>query len=229
MYSIGLDISKSSINVYIPLGKLDLEIANSLKSFKSLYSKVKKLYKKEIDKITFVFESTGSYSVLLYKFCSAKNIKVFMINPKQARNFARAIAQRNKSDIIDAQVLSQSIVVARTNEIKIPVIDPIVEEMKELMVYYRLKIKQRVQLSNHLESLVSRDGSKVLVKRDGWPVWCVFCRLIFIIFLCYNYFILKLTRRYYEKYRFISSSCFGNEFVRGSRRRYRSGRRTGSS
>jgi len=141
-----------------------LEIENSLQAFKSLYSKLKRIYKKEIDKITFVFESTGSYSVLLYKFCADKNIKIFMINPKQARNFARAIAQRNKSDVIDARVLSQSIVVARTNEIKIPAIDPIIEEMKELMVYYRLKIKQRVQLSNHLESLVSRGGSKVLIR-----------------------------------------------------------------
>lgn len=164
MYSIGLDISKSSVNVHISLGKEDLEIENTIKSFKSLYSKLKKLYKKEIDKITFVFESTGSYSVLLYKFCADKNIKVFMINPKQARNFARAIAQRNKSDVIDARVLSQSIVVARDNEIRVPVIDPVVEEMKELMVYYRLRVKQRVQLSNHLESLVSRDGSKILIR-----------------------------------------------------------------
>jgi len=164
MYSIGLDISKSSVNVHVPLGTLDLEIENSLKSFKSLYTKLKKLYKKEIDKLTFVFESTGSYSVLLYRFCADKNIKVFMINPKQARNFARAIAQRNKSDVIDAQVLSQSIVVARENEIRVPVIDPVVEEMKELMVYYKLRVKQRVQLSNHLESLVARDGSKVLIR-----------------------------------------------------------------
>jgi len=164
MYSIGLDISKSSVNIHVPLSKEDLEIGNTVKSFNSLYSKLKRLYKKEIDKITFVFESTGSYSVLLYKFCAAKNIKVFMINPKQARNFARAIAQRNKSDIIDARVLSEAIVVARTKEILIPVIDPVVEEMKEIMVYYKLRVKQRIQLSNHLESLVARDGSKVLIR-----------------------------------------------------------------
>lgn len=164
MYSIGLDISKSSVNVHVPLGVLDLEIDNSLNSFKSLYSKLKKLYKKEIDKITFVFESTGSYSVLLYKFCADKNIKVFMINPKQARNFARAIAQRNKSDVIDARVLSEAIVVAREKEIKIPSLDPVTEEMKELMVYYRLKVKQRTQLSNHLESLTAKGGSKSLCR-----------------------------------------------------------------
>ena len=30
MYSIGLDISKSSVNVHVPLGALDLEIENTL-------------------------------------------------------------------------------------------------------------------------------------------------------------------------------------------------------
>ncbi len=39
MYSIGLDVSKSSINVFIPNGLIDLEIENSLKSLKSFYSK----------------------------------------------------------------------------------------------------------------------------------------------------------------------------------------------
>ena len=164
MYSIGLDISKSSINVYVPLGKLDLEIDNSTKAFKSLYAKLKKLYKKEFDKLIFVFESTGSYSVSLYRFCADKRIKVFMINPKQARNFAKAIAQRNKSDKIDARVLSEAIVVAKEHEIKVPTIDPVVEEIKELMVYYRLKVKQRTQLSNHLESLSTKEGNKTLCR-----------------------------------------------------------------
>jgi transposase len=164
MYSIGLDISKSSVNVYVPLGKLDLEIANTDKAFKSLYSKLKKLYKKEIEKVVFVFESTGSYSALLYRFCAQKGIMAYMPNPKQARNFAKAIAQRNKSDKIDARVLSEAIVVAKENEIKVPTIDPLVEEIKEFMVYYRLKVKQRTQLSNHLESLSTKEGSKTLCR-----------------------------------------------------------------
>lgn len=98
MYSIGLDISKSTVNVHIPLTKLDIEIENSLKSFKALYSKLKKLYKKEMDRLVFIFEPTGSYSALLYRFCADKKIQVFMINPKQSSNFSKAIAQRNKSD-----------------------------------------------------------------------------------------------------------------------------------
>jgi len=129
-----------------------------------LYSKLKKIYKKEIDKIVFVFEPTGSYSELLYQFCATKNIKVFMINPKQARNFSKAIAQRNKSDLIDARVLAKAISVAKKSEIAIPTINPIVEEIKELMSYYKLKVKQRVQLSNHLEALSVKNSNKTLLK-----------------------------------------------------------------
>ena len=87
-----------------------------------------------------------------------------MINPKQARNFSKAIAQRNKSDLIDARVLAQAISIARKNEIAIPTINPIIEEIKELMSYYKLKVKQRVQLSNHLEALSVKNSNKTLVK-----------------------------------------------------------------
>ena len=54
--SIGLDVSKKTISVYIPISKIDLEIENSLLGFKMLFSKLKKLYKKEIDKLVFVYE-----------------------------------------------------------------------------------------------------------------------------------------------------------------------------
>ena len=70
MYSIGLDVSKSSIAVHIPKNSLDLEIENSTQSLKALFAKLKKLYKKEIDKIVWVFESTGSYSSSMYHFCA---------------------------------------------------------------------------------------------------------------------------------------------------------------
>ena len=70
MYSIGLDISKSSIAVHIPKNDLDFEIGNSIASLKALLSKLKKLYKKDIDKLVWIFESTGSYSSLVYRFCA---------------------------------------------------------------------------------------------------------------------------------------------------------------
>ncbi len=165
MYSIGLDVSKSTLSIHIPKGNLDIEIENSIKALKSLYSKLKKIYKKEINKLVFVYEPTGTYSSILHRFCADKKIKVFIINPKQSHNFAKAIAQRNKSDKIDAKVLSQAIVIARENEIIIPLIDSSVEEIKEMMGYYKIKIKQRVQLSNHLEALSAKGKESSLTRR----------------------------------------------------------------
>jgi transposase len=165
MYSIGLDISKATISVHIPKNCLDIEIDNNQKSLKSLYSKLKKLYKKELDKLVFVYEPTGNYSTLLERFCAAHNIHAFIIGPKESRNFAKAIAQRNKSDKVDAQVLSKAIVIAQQDKIAVPTINPLVEEMKELIGYYRLKVKQRVQLENHLESLVAKQDNSAIIKR----------------------------------------------------------------
>jgi transposase len=165
MYCIGIDISKSTLNVYIPNGKIDLEIENSSRALKSLYGKLAKIYKKEMDKLIFIYEPTSNYSSLIHRFCSQKKIKVFTINPKQSSNFAKAIAQRGKSDQADARMLSKAIGVAREDEISVPVIDPIVDQIKELMGYYAITVKHRVGLSNHLESLSAKETNSPLIKR----------------------------------------------------------------
>ena len=143
MYSIGLDISKATINVYIPINDSDIVINNDLKSVKSLYSKLKKYYKKETEKLIFVFEPTGSYSFLLKKFCAHKGIKSFIVNPRKSSNFAKVIGLRNKNDEIDARMLSQMIITARESEIKVPIIDETVEDIKDLIVYYKQLTKQK--------------------------------------------------------------------------------------
>ncbi len=164
MYSIGLDVSKASISIHVPLNSLDLEIENNLKALKSFYAKLKKLYKKDLDKLVFVYEPTGSYSAILTKFCSMKNIKAFIINPKQSSNFAKALGHRSKSDKIDALMLSRAITVARKDEIKVPVVNATAETIKELMSYYMFTLKQRVAINNHHEALKAKDGNSYALK-----------------------------------------------------------------
>lgn len=163
MYSIGLDVSKSTVTVYIPKSGETIEIENSAEGHQRLYAKLKKLYKKEMSEVVFVFEPTGSYSVLLQKFCHKKRIKAFIIHPKQSSHYAKALKQRNKSDLIDAKVLSMAVVLAGKNEIKIPDIDIVEEEIKELMSFYRFTLKERVRADNRLEAIRSKDGSTYIV------------------------------------------------------------------
>ena len=161
--SIGLDVSKETISVFIPTNKLDYEISNTLDGLNKLISKLKKLYKKDYNNLVFVYEPTGSYSDLLKKICSKKSIKTFAINPKRSHNFAKASGNRNKSDIDDARLLSSAIVLAKDNEIVIPTISPVVEDIKEMMSYYKFVVKQRVMASNHLESITVKDGNNYVI------------------------------------------------------------------
>jgi len=161
---IGIDISKSSINVHISKNNQDLVLDNNIKSFRSLYSKLKKIYKKDIENIVFIFEPTGSYSEALKKYCSQKQIKCFIINPKQFSNYAKALGVEVKNDIEDARVLSRAIHLAKDGQVKVPVFNEDVEQIKELMSYYKFTKKQTIQQKNHLESLVSKNGDQFAIK-----------------------------------------------------------------
>jgi len=161
---IGIDVSKASINVHISKNSQDLVLENSIKGFKSLFSKLKKIYKKEIENIVFIFEPTGSYSEALRKYCSEKEIKCFIINPKQFSNYAKALGVEVKNDVEDARVLSQALPLAIDGQIKIPVFNEDVEHIKELMSFYKFTKKQTTQQKNHLESLTSKDGDKFSIR-----------------------------------------------------------------
>jgi transposase len=164
MYSIGLDISKSKINVYVPCNDLDLVIENNFKSLKSLYSKLKKQYKKDIDKLVFVYEPTGNYSFLLKQFCANQNIKSFIVNPKKSASFAKVMGHRNKTDKKDARLLSKMIVIAKNEDIKVPIINSIEEELKELIACYKLIIKQQVIAKNHIAALKAKREKSYSIK-----------------------------------------------------------------
>jgi transposase len=164
MYSIGLDISKSTINVYVPYNDLDLVIENNLKSLKGLYSKLKKQYKKELDKLVFVYEPTSNYSFLLKSFCANKNIKSFIVNPKKSASFAKVMGHRNKTDIKDARLLSKMIVTAKNEDIKVPIINSVEEELKELIACYKLIIKQQVIAKNHIAALKAKREKSYSIK-----------------------------------------------------------------
>ncbi|NQY54535.1 MAG: IS110 family transposase [Campylobacteraceae bacterium] len=162
---IGIDVSKATLQVYIPISDENISIENSKKSLISLYSKLKKYYKKEIKDLVIIFEPTGSYSALLKRFCFEKDIYAFIINPRQSSNFAKALENRSKSDIIDAKMLYKFHVMLSDNDIAVPIIDSVQEELSETLTYYKFIQKQRVSFSNHLEALEAKDGSIIIVKK----------------------------------------------------------------
>lgn len=162
---IGIDVSKSTLQVYIEIKDENISILNNRKSINSLYSKLKKYYKKEYKNLVFIYEPTGPYSSTLKHFCAQKNILSYIVNPRQSSNFAKALDNRSKSDIIDAKMLYEFRVMAKLEDIKVPIIDEEQETLGELLSYYKLLQKQRTSFSNHLESLESKKGNSFLIKQ----------------------------------------------------------------
>lgn len=60
-------------------------------------------------------------------------------------------------------MLSQAIVLAKEEDIKVPFINAVVEELKELISYYKFTSKSTNQLENQLEAIISKGNNKYMV------------------------------------------------------------------
>jgi len=160
MYYIGIDVSKKDLSVFD--GKKDLKFINKegLKSFKKYLKK-----KVNFSDLVIIFEPTGVYSLYLKEFCAENSIKAYIVNPKKSHNFTRALGKRSKTDKIDARILYQFHKLIEAKDIKIPKIDQQAKALASYLTSYEFALKQRVSLSNHLESL--RDKRLIiLIKKD---------------------------------------------------------------
>ncbi|GAI49689.1 unnamed protein product, partial [marine sediment metagenome] len=143
-------------------GKKDLKFINKegLKSFKKYLKK-----KYNLQEIVIIFEPTGIYSLYLKEFCAENSIKAYIVNPKKSHNFTRALGKRSKTDKIDAQILYQFHKHIDPKDIKVPQIDQQAKTLASYLVSYEFALKQRISLSNHLESLRDK-GLIALMKKD---------------------------------------------------------------
>jgi len=160
MYYIGIDVSKKDLSVFD--GKKDLKFINKegLKSFKKYLKK-----KVNFSDLVIIFEPTGVYSLCLKEFCAENSIKAYIVNPKKSHNFTRALGKRSKTDKIDARILYQFHKHIDLKDIKVPQIDQQAKALASYLTSYEFALKQRISLSNHLESLRDK-GLIALMKKD---------------------------------------------------------------
>ncbi len=162
---IGIDVAKATMQIYIPKNDLDIEIANNESGLKTLYSKLKKQYKKQIDDIVFVYESTGSYSTYLEQFSESKSIKCFKVGAYQSASFSKVVKNRNKTDRIDARMLSNMHVIATDEDIKIPSRDVKAHQIRSYIKYYQSLVKEEIRSKNYLEAATFNLEDKFVLKQ----------------------------------------------------------------
>ena len=98
---IGIDVSKALLDVYILPSKERMQFQNDRKGIRKL---VKKMQLFSFSAI--VMEATGGYEKQASQSLAKENFAVSVVNPRQIRDFAKALGRLAKTDAIDAEVIA---------------------------------------------------------------------------------------------------------------------------
>lgn len=99
---VGIDVSKRILDVcLLPEGE-SFTLANDQEGVEELLSRLQKVAPKLV-----VLEATGRYERLPATSIASAGIAVAVVNPRQARDFAKAMGRLAKTDKIDAFVLAR--------------------------------------------------------------------------------------------------------------------------
>lgn len=100
MTAVGIDVGKAALDVAIDGVPGVSHFANTTAGVRKL---IRQLH--DVADARVVVEATGGYEDALLEACSDAEIWVSRINPRQARDFARATGELAKTDAIDARLL----------------------------------------------------------------------------------------------------------------------------
>ena len=139
-HTIGVDISKSHLDVFDAERREAKRFENSISGFRAFEKWLGKL---EITRV--VYEPTGPYH-RNFEECFCEKLPLVKVNPLQARRFAEACGTRAKTDALDARGLAR-MGVALDLEPDIPVAKT-TRILKDLQVARVALIKERTRLNN---------------------------------------------------------------------------------
>jgi transposase len=98
---IGIDVSKQHLEVAVHESDYQFRCANKANAFGQLIAELIALRPALI-----VLEATGGLEIPIVKALHAAGLPVVVVNPRQVRDFARALGQLAKTDRLDARVLA---------------------------------------------------------------------------------------------------------------------------
>lgn len=132
---IGIDVSKTSLDVAIRPTDEEGRFDNDQAGRDALVGWVRARAPKLI-----VLEATGGLEVPITGALLAAGLPVRVVNPKQVRNFAKAIAQLAKTDRLDARVI------ARFAEVVTPELRPLPDEAAQALGQRLTRRRQLIEM-----------------------------------------------------------------------------------
>lgn len=152
---IGIDISKASLDVFD--GSKSYQFHNDEEGFRQILS----LSKDKVH-LCWIYEPTGVYSYALTLFCQNENIGVVVVGPKTARDFARSLKVRSKTDKIDAKILYRYQQAVEEEMINVPSVNQYAIVIQQRLNVYEQLQGSRQRMRNLIEASSKED--KYLIK-----------------------------------------------------------------
>jgi transposase len=158
---VGIDVSKSTLDVCIEPSIQTLHIAYDEAGIKQLVGRLK-----EVSPTLIVMEATGGLEVRIATELASKGLPVAVINPRQARDFAKATGQLAKTDQVDAAVLAAFAKAIRPQVRTLKNADT--SALDDMVSRRRQLIDMRVQETLRLGTAASKPLEKSLNKHIAW-------------------------------------------------------------
>lgn len=158
---VGIDVSKATLDVCIEPAVQTLHVAYDEPGIKQIIARLK-----EVNPTLIVMEATGGLEVRIATELAGQGLPVAIINPRQARDFAKATGQLAKTDQVDAAVLAAF---ARAIRPQVrPLKDADTRVLDDLVSRRRQLINMRVQETLRRGTAASRLLEKSLDKHIAW-------------------------------------------------------------
>jgi transposase len=145
--SVGIDVSKETIDVHLFVKKASAKFQNSKTGFKDLLRWVKS-EAGSVDTAIFCFEHTGMYSLTLATFLSESDIRFAMVPALQIKRSLGIV--RGKNDVVDAQRIA-AYCHMRRNEIKLTVLPS--KELLKIKSLLNMRERMVAQRAGYLTSV----------------------------------------------------------------------------
>ena len=147
---VGVDVSSEHLDVaFGPKGQVR-RFSNSSTGIRKL---VRQLSVPDVEVV--LMEATGGWERALAEALFAAFLPLAVVNPRQVRDYARAMGMLAKTDAIDARVIAQFAATGHYQLWRAP--DPAVRELAELASRRRQLLEQRIAENNRLQLVGNRD------------------------------------------------------------------------
>jgi len=158
---VGIDVSKNTLDILIEPAGESLHIAYDDAGVSEISRRLKRVAPTLI-----VMEATGGLETRLASELAAQGLPVAVINPRQARDFAKATGQLAKTDKVDAAMLAAF---ARAIRPAVrPMKDADTRDLDDMVSRRRQLVAMRVQEKLRLETAASKPLQKNLKSHISW-------------------------------------------------------------